>query len=59
MDEKIFGLSISQWLPCPLAFWNLLFAMEILINLNDSLFVYFLLLLSSCIKYALNWHRHY
>ena len=25
IDEKIVGLSISQWLPCPLATWNLLF----------------------------------
>ena len=24
MDEKIVGLSITQWLPCPLAIWNLL-----------------------------------
>ena len=24
IDEKIVGLSISQWLPCPLAIWNLL-----------------------------------
>ena len=23
LDEKKFGLSISQWLPCPLATWNL------------------------------------
>ena len=22
IDEKIVGLSISQWLPCPLAIWN-------------------------------------
>ena len=33
IDEKIFGLSISQWLPCPLAIWNLLFEMTILLNL--------------------------
>ena len=26
-------LSISQWLPCPLAIWNLLFGMAILLNL--------------------------
>ena len=32
-DEKIVGLSISQWLPCPLAIWNLLFGMAILLNL--------------------------
>ena len=31
--EKIVGLSISQWLPCPLAIWNLLFEMAILLNL--------------------------
>ena len=30
--EKIVGLSISQWLPCPLAIWNL-FGMAILLNL--------------------------
>ena len=33
IDEKIVGLSISQWLPCPLAIWNLLFKMTILLNL--------------------------
>ena len=33
IDEKIVGLSISQWLPCPLAIWNLLFGMAILLNL--------------------------
>ena len=32
IDEKIVGLSISQWLPCPLAIWNLLFGMAILLN---------------------------
>ena len=32
-DEKTVGLSISQWLPCPLAIWNLLFGMAILLNL--------------------------
>ena len=31
-DEKIVGLSISQWLPCPLVIWNLLFEMAILLN---------------------------
>ena len=36
-DEKIVGLSISQWLPCPLAIWNLLFGMAILLNLVKSL----------------------
>ena len=30
---KIVGLSISQWLPCPLAIWNLLFGVAILLNL--------------------------
>ena len=30
VDEKIVGLSISQWLPCPLAIWYLLFGMAIL-----------------------------
>ena len=33
IDDKIVGLSISQWLPCPLAIWNLLFGMTILLNL--------------------------
>ena len=33
--EKIVGLSISQWLPCPLAIWNLLFEMAILLNVAD------------------------
>ena len=33
IDEKIVGLSISQWLPCPFAIWNLLFGMAILLNL--------------------------
>ena len=33
IDERIVGLSISQWLPCPLAIWNLLFGMAILLNL--------------------------
>ena len=23
IDDKIIGISISQWLPCPLAIWNL------------------------------------
>ena len=36
IDEKIVGLSISQWLPCPLAIWNLLFGMAILLNLLPS-----------------------
>ena len=31
------GLSICQWLPCPLAIWNLLFGMAILLNLVKSL----------------------
>ena len=34
IDEKIVGLSICQWLPCPLAIWNLLFGMAILLNLD-------------------------
>ena len=38
IEEKIVGLSISQWLPCPLAIWNLLFEMAILLNLRFSLF---------------------
>ena len=29
IDETIVGLSISQWLPCPLAIWNLFFGMAI------------------------------
>ena len=33
MNQNIFGLSISQWLPCPLAIWNLLFGMAILLNI--------------------------
>ena len=33
IDEKIVGLSISQWLPCPFAIWNLVFGMAILLNL--------------------------
>ena len=33
IDEKVVGLSISQWLLCPLAIWNLLFGMAILLNL--------------------------
>ena len=33
IDDKIVGLSISQCLPCPLAIWNLLFGMAILLNL--------------------------
>ena len=32
IDEKIVGLSISQWLPCPLAIRNLLFGMATLLN---------------------------
>ena len=32
IDEKIVGLSMSQWLPCPLAIWNLLFGKAILLN---------------------------
>ena len=31
--RKLFGLSISQWLPYPLAIWNSLFGMTILLNL--------------------------
>ena len=33
IDEKIVGLSISQWLPCPFVIWNLLFGVAILLNL--------------------------
>ena len=36
VNAKIVGLSISQWLPCPLAIWNLLFGMAILLNLVKS-----------------------
>ena len=36
IDEKIVGLLISQWLPCPLAIWNLLFGMAILLNLDTK-----------------------
>ena len=35
------GLSISQWLPCPFAIWNLLFGMAILLNLVK---VYYIIL---------------
>ena len=31
VDDKLVGLSISQWLPCPLAIWNL-FGMAILLK---------------------------
>ena len=34
------GLSISQWLPCPLAIWTLLFGMAILLNLVKSTFMF-------------------
>ena len=33
IDDTCVGLSISQWLPCPLAIWNLLFGVAILLNL--------------------------
>ena len=33
IDETFIGLLISQWLPCPLAIWNLLVGMAILLNL--------------------------
>ena len=36
IDDKIVGFSISQWLPWPLAIWNLLFGMAILLNLVKS-----------------------
>ena len=39
IDDKIVGLSISQWLPCPLAIWNLLFGVAILLSLAKSVFV--------------------
>ena len=35
IDDEIVGLSIIQWLPCPLAIWNLLFVMAILLNLVE------------------------
>ena len=38
-DEKIVGLSISQWLPCPLVIWNLLFEIAILLNLLTCVFL--------------------
>ena len=41
IDEKMFGLSISQWLPFPLAMWNLLCGMAILLNLVKSSWVLF------------------
>ena len=36
IDDKIVGLLIRQWLPCPLAIWNLLFRMAILLNHWDT-----------------------
>ena len=39
IDDKIVGLLISQWLPCPLAIWNLLFGMAVLLNLVKSLII--------------------
>ena len=36
IDEKMYRLPISQWLPCPLAIWNLLFGMAILLNFFKS-----------------------
>ena len=36
IDDKFVEFSISQWLPCPLAIWNLLFGMAILLNLVIS-----------------------
>ena len=38
IDKKIVVLSISQWLPCPLATWNLLFGMANLLNLVKNLY---------------------
>ena len=35
------GLSISHWLLCPLAIWNLLFGMAILLNFVKSVKLYF------------------
>ena len=32
IGDKIVGLSISQWLPCPFAIWNVLFGMAVLLN---------------------------
>ena len=40
IDEKIVGFPISQWFPCPLAIWNLLFGMAILFNLWLSYWIY-------------------
>ena len=36
MDEKIVGLSISQWLPCPLAIRNVLFGTATLLKARVS-----------------------
>ena len=36
MNDKIVGLSISQWLPCPLAIWNLLLGVAILLTVLKS-----------------------
>ena len=39
IDHNIVGLSMSQWLPCPLAIWNFLFGMAILLNLESGSFI--------------------
>ena len=39
IDDNIVGLSISQWLSCPLAIWNLLFGMAILLHLVKKTYV--------------------
>ena len=48
IDENIVGLSISQWLPCPLAIWNLLFGMAILLNLVKLLSQYIIIRAITC-----------
>ena len=47
IDYKIVGLSISQWLPCPLDIWNVLFGMAILLNLVKNM--------RGMIQYHENW----
>ena len=37
VDDKVVGLSISQWLPCPLAIWNFSFGMAILLKIYSNL----------------------
>ena len=56
--RKIVGLSISQWLPCTLAIWNLLFGMAILLNLVKLQYSGFMLMLSSSVYVSLTQAEH-